>query len=378
MSPIRDAFLPTNFGRREAHDLISPTPYSAVCPLEFIFPSFYSTQSTFDSNAQVSSFNLPIQYDQLITPVSLSESLAANTKPAYLPSREMDVRLSPSELSPGGYETFHAEDDYNSERHAYPMKYKHPPSGRLHITTSDQSFPPSPLVPSTPYFGPYGGVSSTPLSERSESLPSMNQSPIGHNGHSAGGMSNDGRHSRLPTPAQSYKARPMEPVRIAPTQAHPVEPIRIAPTPPALRPAFPNGDPFRQNILPSIQHPATPSPAGQGPIKPLSALPLGFLPLKRKRKSSHEPEGDIFLSGDMTFEERILMELVEREGLPWKEVAARFRERTGKNMKVAALQMRKKRLIERLRIWTSTDVLDHPSLPLPTGYTSLAQMLTRP
>ena len=65
----------------------------------------------------------------------------------------------------------------------------------------------------------------------------------------------------------------------------------------------------------------------------------------------------------MTFEEQILMQLTEVDRLPWKEVAIKFKERTGKDMRVPALQMRKKRLMERLRVWTPTDVHYPPPLP---------------
>jgi hypothetical protein len=78
----------------------------------------------------------------------------------------------------------------------------------------------------------------------------------------------------------------------------------------------------------------------------------------KKRKTPEAGlEGDILLSSDLTYEEHLLLQLTEQEQLPWKEVAIRFNEKTGKVMKVPALQMRKKRLIERLRVWTDTEVV---------------------
>lgn len=58
----------------------------------------------------------------------------------------------------------------------------------------------------------------------------------------------------------------------------------------------------------------------------------------------------------MSSEEKVLIQLTEKENLPWKEVAIRFKEQTGKTIKVPALQMRKKRLVERLRVWTRSEV----------------------
>jgi hypothetical protein len=99
------------------------------------------------------------------------------------------------------------------------------------------------------------------------------------------------------------------------------------------------------------------------PVSPSStthssfAESIGPLPSRRKRKPLRDSQdGEVVLSGEMTPEEQILMQLTAQENLPWKEVAARFKEQTGKAMKVPALQMRKKRLVERLRVWTPNEV----------------------
>jgi hypothetical protein len=80
----------------------------------------------------------------------------------------------------------------------------------------------------------------------------------------------------------------------------------------------------------------------------------------------------------MTTEEQILMQLTEQQNLPWKEVAARFKEQTGKAMKVPALQMRKKRLVERLRVWTPSEVKYPALLPIPAvrGASNYSEFLT--
>jgi hypothetical protein len=98
------------------------------------------------------------------------------------------------------------------------------------------------------------------------------------------------------------------------------------------------------------------------------------LPPRRKRKPLGESqEAELVLSGEMTTEEQILIRLSHYQSLPWKEVATRFKEQTGKAMKVPALQMRKKRLIERLRVWTPSEVA-YPTIHLPA--TPAAHRLT--
>jgi len=75
----------------------------------------------------------------------------------------------------------------------------------------------------------------------------------------------------------------------------------------------------------------------------------------------------------MNFEEQILMDLAQVKKLPWKEVAEKFCEKTGKNMRVPALQMRRKRLVDRLRVWTPADVLP---LFFYVKYMTIGTMLT--
>jgi hypothetical protein len=65
-------------------------------------------------------------------------------------------------------------------------------------------------------------------------------------------------------------------------------------------------------------------------------------------------------SGDINAEEQLLLQLSGRDKLPWKEVTDKFNKATGQEKKVAALQMRKKRLLERIRVWTDTEVVHSP------------------
>jgi len=343
MSPMGEAFYPTLSGKPDNHPDF--TPYSPVCLYESSFSSLHSNWFMSDSDEQVSSFNIPFNYDNaLITPVSLTQPLTVNTKSPYCSPREMEIKLSPSELSQE-LDLFSPEEEHQSDGRRSPMRYKDP-HRRLHISTSDQSYPGSPCVPSPPYFGSYG-VSATPSLVQSESSPTMQQSPNMHNSSSANAMNSDSRITRLPTPTQTHLRRPGEP-------------IHIAPNPSSMEPSI-HHDPFRQTALAPLH-----TLGIQGPVasyKPYSN-PVASFPAKnhRKRKQSCQA-GDILLSGDMTFEEQVLMQLTEVDRLPWKEVSVKFRERTGKDMRVPALQMRKKRLVERLRVWTPTDVHYPPPLP---------------
>jgi hypothetical protein len=58
----------------------------------------------------------------------------------------------------------------------------------------------------------------------------------------------------------------------------------------------------------------------------------------------------------MTEEDTLLLRLKDDEGLTWKEIATRFESDMGKTFQVPALQMRLKRLRERMRVWTEGDI----------------------
>jgi hypothetical protein len=55
-------------------------------------------------------------------------------------------------------------------------------------------------------------------------------------------------------------------------------------------------------------------------------------------------------------EDRLLIQLKDEESMPWKDIAARFQSDLGKTYQIPALQMRLKRLRERMRVWTDVDV----------------------
>ena len=81
---------------------------------------------------------------------------------------------------------------------------------------------------------------------------------------------------------------------------------------------------------------------------------------QRKRKRAASQSGPI----ELNEEEQLLLKLKEEENLPWKDIATRFQTDLGKSYQVPALQMRFKRLRERMRSWTETDVCIAISLVL--------------
>jgi hypothetical protein len=74
--------------------------------------------------------------------------------------------------------------------------------------------------------------------------------------------------------------------------------------------------------------------------------------VKRRKRSDSNTSAQFELSD----EDRLLLQLKEEESMPWKDIAARFQSDLGKTYQIPALQMRLKRLRERMRVWTDTDV----------------------
>ncbi|ERF72179.1 hypothetical protein EPUS_02970 [Endocarpon pusillum Z07020] len=59
---------------------------------------------------------------------------------------------------------------------------------------------------------------------------------------------------------------------------------------------------------------------------------------------------------ELSEEDQLLLKLKHEENLPWKDIAREFETRLGRTYQVPALQMRHKRLRERLRTWTEDDI----------------------
>lgn len=111
----------------------------------------------------------------------------------------------------------------------------------------------------------------------------------------------------------------------------------------------------------------TMSPIPSGPI-PIAPVPIGLRQMnalkrmreeedfsdfnQKRRKRAPSQTGPV----ELNEEEQLLLKLKEEENLPWKDIAVRFRTDLGKTYHVPALQMRFKRLRERMRTWTETDV----------------------
>ncbi|KAJ9666346.1 hypothetical protein H2201_003534 [Coniosporium apollinis] len=101
------------------------------------------------------------------------------------------------------------------------------------------------------------------------------------------------------------------------------------------------------------------------PIAPSPAGPPRTNELKRSRDEEETTEAEskrqrrsasIALS-DLGDEDRLLLKLKDEENLRWKDIASRFQTELGKTYQVPTLQMRLKRLRERLRVWTEVDTV---------------------
>lgn len=73
---------------------------------------------------------------------------------------------------------------------------------------------------------------------------------------------------------------------------------------------------------------------------------------KRRKRS----DSNTSVQFELSEEDKLLLQLKEEESMPWKDIAARFQSDLGKAYQIPALQMRLKRLRERMRVWTETDV----------------------
>ena len=73
----------------------------------------------------------------------------------------------------------------------------------------------------------------------------------------------------------------------------------------------------------------------------------------KRRKQS---DANTSVTIELGEEDRLLIRLKDEDSMPWKDIAARFQSDLGKTYQIPALQMRLKRLRERMRVWTETDV----------------------
>ena len=84
----------------------------------------------------------------------------------------------------------------------------------------------------------------------------------------------------------------------------------------------------------------------------------GRSPQRRRSNSNQSSQilGANRAQAELSEEDQLLLKLKHEENLPWKDIAREFEARLGRTYQVPALQMRHKRLRERLRTWTDDDV----------------------
>lgn len=111
------------------------------------------------------------------------------------------------------------------------------------------------------------------------------------------------------------------------------------------------------------------APKPNRPYALIAPHPLGVQRLAATSKRGHEDDSDMAETSikrrksssstslhELGEEDKLLLKLKDEESLPWKDIAARFQTDLGKTYQIPALQMRLKRLRERLRVWTDADV----------------------
>lgn len=210
--------------------------------------------------------------------------------------------------------------------------------------------------------------------------PAGNYSPVSHCSRASEAPQPEFvRHSEAPSPEQSSPHLSVEQMPARPRSATAqysswtVNPLGIStpsmhqnfyssPTFPPLRGRSPRlSEPAME--LPSdftsharrLYAPIAPHPQGPRTSAPKRSREDDddSLSEQKKRKRSDSNTSATMELGD---EDRLLIRLKDEESMPWKDIAARFQSDLGKSYQIPALQMRLKRLRERMRVWTDVDV----------------------
>ena len=132
--------------------------------------------------------------------------------------------------------------------------------------------------------------------------------------------------------------------------------------PPSVFQTYPQEDQYTGASPPEIRQPQP-----RRPFPNIAPNPAQVAAQKRKRDEEELQESTTasgkrrkrtssVASADLSEDDRLLVQLKEKESLPWKDIANRFQSDLGKNYNVAALQMRYKRLREKFREWQDEDV----------------------
>lgn len=230
---------------------------------------------------------------------------------------------------PPNYYSSGPEEDYSTSLNP-PMKYK-----ERHDSTAESLFDVSPMSFPVPYYGMFGVSDQHSARSVSASSPSIHhQSPLVNSPGSLSTVSHGSdNQTRSPDPS-SYRNQ---------NQAL----INIAPNPQQRQPPRSYNSRRRQDSEQSDQ-----STLGSQSAPDHSAPK--FEAPKSKKKGRKDIKG-LILSGAMTDDERLLLDLCDR-GLSWAQILEEYFQVTGQRPSTATLQMRKMRLVEKLRQWSLVDV----------------------
>ena len=104
--------------------------------------------------------------------------------------------------------------------------------------------------------------------------------------------------------------------------------------------------------------PIAPDPAGVQRLQGYRRTDLGSLEDAgvQRQQSTGSTYRDSPTPPTMKEEDRILLQLKDEEALPWRDIVARMSAETGQNFQIPALQMRYRRLKDRMRVWTAQDI----------------------
>ena len=285
-----------------------------------------SDMSYLQDHHQVSPFELAMNYDSsLDTPVSLNS--ISPTAPAVSCAEVQWCRDNAPSLQ---YHPRGNDSGIYMSSMSMPMKSRNT-SPPVHLSGAEIPMPippfvfdsPPPQCPPSPYWGSYSVSASRPTAKETPSPP-----------------------PKPAPPSQSNISAPSCSQAVSTTAPHPPS-THFAP---------------QQQQHQQAQHVRPPThPQGQSlrTKREGSALSSGN---KRQRKSPQEPRPPASVQStatDLTDADKLLLRLKdakEEEKWDWKEMTTRFNEMTKGNYKVAALQMRHTRLVERMRVWTDTEV----------------------
>jgi hypothetical protein len=134
-------------------------------------------------------------------------------------------------------------------------------------------------------------------------------------------------------------------------------------------PSFPTHSPRLSEPSTELSSNQMASPQPRRMYTPIAPLPLetprshGTKRVKEEGEDTYEEpkrrkrsDSQISSQFELSEEDRLLLQLKEQESMPWKDIAARFLKVFNRTYQIPALQMRIKRLKERMRVWTDQDV----------------------